>query len=342
MTGRATFGDFALVATRHLQDPQPRTAKLHGRDDLVAATAEAAFGVRAVLHALSGYASDAASVLETVGVSQDRSFGAWVRAAGLARDAFATADTSWPADAAEVAEPEYDRKAGRQERGLRAAAWAMTLGRDLLHTHLDPQPGGRPSDWTPVVTSPPVACALLHQVGRWARQIAPYAGHVAITGRGLTSAERRGLYAACRALWMASWAVGTAQERRPVRKDELQLLAAIPVAGTPRAGLPGQADLVPVLCHGLIRTAERLRAAARRAVPVATWSPGFTRESMRQSAACCAVTASSLRILLRTLAEHEDACTGPISASLARTSTRTNSPSVLLSRARVLGAEDGS
>ena len=85
----------------------------------------------------------------------------------------------------------------------------------------------------------------------------------------------------------------------------------------PTAGLPGQADPVPVLCHGLIRTAERLRAAARRAVPVATWSPGFTRESMRQSAACCAVTASSLRILLRTLAEHEDACTGPISASLA-------------------------
>jgi hypothetical protein len=146
---------------------------------------------------------------------QDHSFGAWVRAAGLARDAFATADTSWPADAAEVAEPEYDRKAGRQETGLRAAAWAMTLGRDLLHTHLDPQPGGRPSDWTPVVTSPPVACALLHQVGRWARQIAPYAGHVAITGRGLTSTERRSLYVACRALWMASWAVGTAQERRP-------------------------------------------------------------------------------------------------------------------------------
>ena len=71
------------------------------------------------------------------------------------------------------------------------------------------------------------------------------------------------------------------------------------------------------LCDGVISTAERLRAAARQAAVRPAWSPVLTRESLRQTAGCCAITASNLRVVLRTLAEHQGRPGAPLSTSMA-------------------------
>lgn len=93
---------------------------------------------------------------------------------------------------------------------------AMTLGRDLLHTHLGARRGEiikYPSEWTPVISSAPMASALLHQVGGWARELAPSASRAAAMSPSAPAQDQRGLYAACRNLWVISWAIGEAQER---------------------------------------------------------------------------------------------------------------------------------
>ena len=134
---------------------------------------------------------------------------------------------------------------------------------------------------------------------------------------GITAADRRCLYAASQGLWAVSWAVGEAQERQPVRQDRLQLLEGIPVNARPAACYPAGDAPVTGLCDGVISTAERLRAAARQAAARAAWSPTLTRESLRQTAGCCAITASNLRIVLRTLAEHHGRPGAPLSTSMA-------------------------
>jgi hypothetical protein len=89
------------------------------------------------------------------------------------------------------------------------------------------------------------------------------------------------------------------------------------VAGLPAGVLPTADDPVPQLCEGIATTAERLRATARRAAADAAWSPTLTTESFRQSAGCCAITASNLRVALQNLAAHHGRPCAPVSASLA-------------------------
>jgi len=315
MTGRPTFGEFAAAVTSHLRQLQLRGTGLPSSDNSQAKT-DAVAGVHAAVHALARYAEDACAALSAAHVTSDHSLDPWIRAAGMARQALTAADADWPDEPAANITSARLPSAGSSVSSLRAATMYMTLGRDLLHTHRNSGPGREASDWTPVVVSAPVACALMQLVGGWARQIAPHAGCLSAVGAA-TATDRRSLNAACRGLWVTSWAVGNAQERRPIRRDELQTLAAIPVAGLPAGVLPTASDLVPQLCEGIATTAERLRATARRAAVNAASSPSLTTESFRQTAGCCAITASNLRVILQNLAAHHGRPCAPVSAALA-------------------------
>jgi hypothetical protein len=319
MTGRATFGEFAATATRHLGEAT-REIDLPAWPGSADACADVPAAVRSAIRTLTGYAEDVRGVLGHTRPAGRAELRPWIRAASQVRQRLATAEALMQTEPRGEDQLGQDGQADQFASGLRAAVLSMRLGRDLLHTHLDPRLSlaaeGR-SEWAPVVTSAPVACALLNRIGGWASQIAPLAGCVAASGGGITAADRRYLYAASQGLWAVSWAVGEAQERQPIPADRLQLLEAIPVNAHPAACYPSGDAPVTGLCDGVISTAERLRAAARQAAARAAWSPTLTRESLRQTAGCCAITASSLRIVLRTLAEHHGSPGAPLSTSMA-------------------------
>jgi len=322
MTGRATFGEFAASATRRL-GAIARGIDLPDWPGSADTCADVPAAVHSAMRTLTGYGEDAWGVLGDARPDSTAQLRPWIRAASQASPRI---------DDSEVllqSEPEGKDRLGREEQidwtgqvgsSMRAAVRSMQLARDLLHTHLDPRLSlaaeGR-SEWAPVVTSAPVACALLDWVGGWASQIAPVAARVAASGRGITAAERQYLYAASQRLWAITWAVGEAQERQPVRQDQLQLLEAIPVNARPASSYPAADAAVTGLCDGVISTAERLRAVVRQAAAQATWSPTLTRESFRHTAGCCAITASNLRIVLRTLAEHHGRPDASLDGSMA-------------------------
>ena len=322
MTGRATFGEFAATATRRLGE-LTRGIDLPDWPDSAGACADVPAAVRSAMHTLTGYAEDVWGVLGDTRLAGRAELRPWIRAASQVRQRLATAEAFLQTEPGGDDRRGQDGKADQVDQvagGLRAAVLSMRLGRDLLHTHLDPRLSlaaeGR-SEWAPVITSAPVACALLDRMGGWASQIAPVAARVAASGHGITAADRRCLYAASQGLWAMSWAIGEAQERQPVREDQLRLLEGIPVNARPAACYPSGDVPVTSLCDGVISTAERLRAAAWQAAAQAAWSPTLTRESLRQTAGCCAITASSLRVVLRTLAEHRARPGAPLSGSMA-------------------------
>ena len=318
MTGRATFGDFATTASRQLE--QLRNCAVAQRSGRASAQtpADICAGIRGAVHTMIGYADDAGRALDALPRSESRSLMPWIRAAEVARTALTDADAYLRPYAG------ARRRANQPQPGpdaLSAAVRAMTLGRDLLHTHLGPGSGQdfeHRSEWAPAVTSAPIACALLHHLGGWARQLAPHASRAAALSRGAASQDRQGLYSASRSLWIASWAIGTAQDHQPVPADHLRLTAAIPVNEGPPACLPGKTEPVASLCAGVISTAERLqRASARTARSLVT-----SRDSFRHTAGCCAVTASNLRIILRTLGS-DDGLPGPSLLAVSDAADRT-------------------
>jgi len=316
MTRRAAFGDFAASVTQHLRRLQWPTAPSAAGERANAADGIADLS-RAV-HALAGYAKDVSGVLDAEYLTGDRELGAWVRAATRVRQALETAEAALPA----APSPEEAIGASRPRGGrgdLRAATRSMTLGRDLLHTHATTQADlvtASGSEWTPVVFSAPVACAILHEVGGWARQIAGHAYRISATA-SCPAAQRRKVSSIGKTLSQVSWAIGEAQERRPVRQGQLRLLHAIPVKAVPAQCLPASGDSVANLNIGVISTAERLRTAAWPASAEPPWSRQLTRETLRQTAGCCAISASNIQIMLTTLATDHGKPYARFSGSLA-------------------------
>jgi hypothetical protein len=262
MTRRASFGDFAADATQHLQQLRWLRRPSDVTDRAIAPDVVADL-IHAV-HALAGLAEDACRALDAEYLAGDRQLGVWIRAATQAREALATAETALSATHGLEDGASADRR--RWGSGhLRAAARSMTLGRDLLHTY-DAMHAGRMtvarSEWTPVVSSAPVACAILHETGGWARQIAEYAYPLSATAT-CPAPEGRTLSTVGKALSQVSWAIGEAGERRPVRHNHVTLLHTIPVNTSPAACLPTGLELVADLEVGVISTAERLRFAVR-------------------------------------------------------------------------------
>jgi hypothetical protein len=67
-----------------------------------------------------------------------------------------------------------------------------------------------------------------------------------------------------------------------------------------------------------------MRIAARHASAEAPWSRQLTRETLRQTAGCCAISASSMQIMLSTLAARHDTPGSSSSASFAEAADAAN------------------
>jgi hypothetical protein len=132
-----------------------------------------------------------------------------------------------------------------------------------------------------------------------------------------TAQARRELNSACQWLAVLDSAVQAAERRDPVPAEDVCLLQAIPVNAVPARRVPDGTETVPALCAGTAASAERIRHVTWLLAPQASWSPGLTADSLRQSAGCGIVISHHCEILLRSLASraawHGDA---PLSAGL--------------------------
>jgi hypothetical protein len=261
------------------------------------------------LDVMTRYTADITAMFDDLPAQQRRArYGEWAWACLQAREAILNAATfvSW-------ARKGTGCSAGRRARGqaatrLDAAAFSLTVGRDLLQTHFTAGPQGarlERSEWAPVVTSLPVTRALLFELAQWARTIALQGGRLALSGAPIqrgTGQQRRWLNAACQWLWAIDSAVQVAHRRDPVLTADISLLHAIPLHELAPRLIPAGTESVPGLCPGTTSCAERVRHAARTAAAQASWSPAFTADSLTHTAACATVISHNCEILLRALA----------------------------------------
>ena len=315
-TRKTTFGDLAAAATRHLESvPAPVLqgpgAPKHGD------AAEIGGAVRAVLRPMTRYTADIKDVFSTLSRRQRHDLVPWTRAARRVSEALANA-TGYLQPEPGQNQAELQRPRSRTADAMYRAAMSMTAGRDLLSTHAVSRDDGTRrarSDWAPVIASVPVSRALLWQLAEWLGRVAPHAGETALTRLSGTHQQRQALNAACQWLWVAQWAIETACEQQPIPAADLGLLHAIPVCAPVPRLLPAGGEPVTVLCDGITRAAERARATARTAAGQASWSPALTSESMRHTAAHCAVTSWNCHLILRALAD-EKSCPAALAARL--------------------------
>ena len=232
----------------------------------------------------------------------------WPRASIQAQAAIHNASAFLPPAPASTIRRGGPLASGPAARRLDADTAALAAGRDLLHTHVTARPDGLRidrSEWAPVVTSEPVARALLLELGLWARRIAEEGARIALPGpaaRRGTGIERHRLNAACQWLWVLDSAVRAAQHREPLSVADVRLLHAIPVNTLEPRHIPGSTETITSLCHGTTSTAERARHAVTINPVDATWSPALTADSLRHAATCSTVISHNCEILLRALA----------------------------------------
>ena len=309
MTARPTFGDFADAARAQLHHA-PGSPDLAARLPPTARTGpvqEFSASMYRAVTVMARYSADIASILASTACRQTAVPTIWPRASIQVCEAIQNASaflqpvpSTGPTGSQPAAHPDARR--------LDAVAAVLTAGRDLLHTHVSARPDGSQvdrSEWAPVVTSAPVARALLLELGLWARRIAEHGARIALpgpaAGRG-TGQERYRLNGACQWLWILDSAVQAAQRHQPVSATEIWLLHAIPPNSLAPRCVPGGSETVTSLCQGTTSTAERIRHAATITIPDPAWSPALTAESLSHAAACSTVISHNCEILLRTLA----------------------------------------
>ena len=153
------------------------------------------------------------------------------------------------------------------------------------------------------------------EVGLWARQTAQIGATAALTARGQLHGEhvRRNVNAASQWLWAASAAIHSARQQVPEPAADITLLHAIPVNQVGPRKIPGDGLTIAALCRGAVSSAERIRYLARRMEGTASWAPGLTVDSLRQTATCAVAIGHHCQVLLRTLADR--AATRPRLAS---------------------------
>ena len=171
MTGRATFGDFARTARRHLD--------LHdaGPDVTSGAVGGAARSLLRLTMVMDRYLSGIGAVLGPAPGPQRREPDAWARAyfeaCGALRNAAAFLRLA-------LADADFSGGMASQNRhaaSLDAASALLTAGHDLLQTHFHADPGGastESSEWAPVITSAPLARSLLREMALTARRAAAH------------------------------------------------------------------------------------------------------------------------------------------------------------------------
>ena len=193
-------------------------------------------------------------------------------------------------------------------RHLSAAAGFLAAGRDLLQTHFAASPGGTrelSSYWAPVITSPPVAAALLGEIATCALRLAPWTARLsmpeAIAG-DVPAGTGLAVLTASHCTWVAGAAVQAAHRRHPPSADAHRLLCAIPAHFPPPWVEPSGHEQVSDLSHGAIVNAERLRQAGLAFARQARWPP--TSASWRKDALAAAIIGHASEVILRGLTER--------------------------------------
>jgi hypothetical protein len=310
VTTRPTFGDFAGAARAQLR-PAVGLRELaaggfpgNARTGQVQEFTRSMAGVVAVM---TRYSADIAAVLAGPRPKASLSV-TWSRASIQAREALENASAFLQSTPASTGRPGHRAAADPAARRLDASAAALAAGCDLLRTHVVTRPDGSRlvrSEWAPVVTSAPVARALLLELGLWARRLAERGARTALPGpvaRHGTGEERQRLNTACQWLWILDSAVQAVQRHQPVTAAEIRLLHAIPASTPATRCIPGGTETITTLCYGAITTAERIRHAATITAPDPTWSPALTADSLSHAATCSTVVSHNCEILLRILA----------------------------------------
>jgi hypothetical protein len=310
VTARPTFGDFAGAARAQLYHAVRLPDLSAGRLPPTARTGavqEFSASMHKAVTVMARYSADIASILASTACRQTAIPATWPRASIEACEAIQNASAFLQPDPA-TGPPDSSSAADPDARRLDAVTAALTAGRDLLHTHVAARPDGSRldrSEWAPVVTSAPVARALLLELGLWARRTAEHGARIALpgpaAGRG-TGQERYRLNGACQWLWVLDSAVQAAQRHQPVSASEVQLLHAIPPNFVAPRCTPRGSETVTSLCQGTTCSAERIRHAATITLPDPAWSLALTAESLSHAAACSTVISHNCEILLRTLA----------------------------------------
>ena len=192
---------------------------------------------------------------------------------------------------------------------LAAAADHLAAGRDLLNTHFTAGSAGTrttASYCAPVITSGPVAAALLGELARYLQHLAPWIERQSRKRRaspGTLTAAHLALRGAEPWLHLAGTAIQAAQQAHyplPAR----DLLHAIPANAPPPRQPPDPGEPVHQLCERIPRTAERLRYAAFTFATRARWSPAAASLSWRRDALASAITSHASEFILRTLTER--------------------------------------
>jgi hypothetical protein len=311
VTGRPTFGDFIRAAHDYLEPPAGPPAPVAKRRLAAVRTTEVqdvTHSLHRVIGVMTRYLDDITGAFDQVPVEHQHLLTAWPRASIQARDALHNAAAFLQQGASgwdkQSGQPAADSLASR----LDGVAASLATGRDLLHTHFAPRPGGSRQDrseWAAVVVSTPVTRALLVELAGCARRIAPQGADLALSrapAQRSSGQARRRLNAACQWLWVLSAAIQSADRQDPVSTDERRLLHSVPVNALAPRSIPDGSEQVTDLCEGAINSAERVRHHAWAQATRAPWSPGLTVTSLRQVAATSMVTSHHCEMLLRSLA----------------------------------------
>lgn len=314
MTDRATFGDFALAARRHLDAAVQRSSDTAWpiAGVLAAEIHEFTHGLHRVLKVMGRYLADITEASDTERPEQPAPADPWSRAATEARAAVQKAYIGLPlAEHVKTPHPR-PQMTGSATRDLHAAAIAMTAGRDLLHTHFASVPeGGRQfrSEWAAVITSKSGRRALLAELAGWAQQIIARGTHLTCSP-GLrspeTAAEESSAVAACRWLSAMIAAIETAHGLEPVTTDDVSQLHAVPASVLQPRRQPAGADTVKELCRGITDCAERVRRAATTDLPDPALASWITAESFHQAAAHASIISQHCELLQDALATRAD------------------------------------
>ncbi len=294
MTSRAVFGDFLARARRELQlAARSRQTAAPGRD-----AEEITQSLARLISVLGKYADDLIATCMTIHARSLTELSSQARAAIQARDALASAAQSIGTH------PAPAQPASRAARHLDAASASLTAGRDLLHTHFQsgqPVHGARygRSAWAIVITSPPVSRALLAEVAGLSRLAAAAGQNAVPEDRPWPAAAlARRLNMACHALSAAAYA----GSRDPVRRNERDLLHAVPGSGLPPRRAPEASETTAGLCAGIIAASERVSHLAWTQAQVAPSSPEISVTSWRRIAGAGTAASHHCHLVLAALA----------------------------------------
>jgi hypothetical protein len=292
VTARPVLGDFLTAAHGHLtQAGAPASAPAPGRDG-----EEIGASLYRLITALARYTADLTTSFGNLPHPVLQDLSASGRAAYQVHDALSGA-------AALARFPAVGRPANELARRLDSATASLAAGRDLLQTHFGSDPHGRRrnlSSWARVISSRPVAWALLDEVTVLARQAADAGTGALAAGPPWPPGLDRRLSLACQ--WLAL--AGASGAPGPVPAPDRDLLYAIPGCALPARRLPDGSELIPELRDAVITTSERVGRRAWTAARTAADSAAISVTSWRQIATTATATSHHCHLLLTALADR--------------------------------------